>query len=104
MRCLKSAHDNDAYWLKYLDGTDYEAVFVYGEETPQQIRDRRNKSAIMGAYRDALETRNEEESLAFVMEAIESVKTDIRFAQWSDEQLAKLTPEERAAWDGNIPF
>ena len=94
-KALKAAYENDAYWLKYLDDRDYETIFVYGEETPEQTRDRRNQAAIEGAYCDALETRTEEEALAFVLAAIESVKAADRYAEWSKEQIEK-NKRERA--------
>jgi len=102
---LEQAYLNDAYWLKYLDGQDCEAVQI-GEETTQQTRDRRNQHAIMGAYRDALETRSEEEALAFVLDAVEQVKKDRRFAAWVEAHKASGTEEEKAQHpdDWDIPF
>jgi hypothetical protein len=103
-KALKATYENDAYWLKYLDGRDYETIFVYGEETPEQTRDRRNQAAIRGAYLDARQTRSEEEALAFVLDVIESVKAADRFDKWVREGREKATPDDIAEFGDDLPF
>ncbi|MFA6016284.1 MAG: hypothetical protein WC742_14595 [Gallionellaceae bacterium] len=99
----KRAYFANPYWVIYLDSQDYEAYLI-GEETPEQQRDRRNRFAIKGAYRDALETSSEEEALAFVLEAVESVKKADQYAQWLKERWDNMTDEEKAQPDSDIPF
>lgn len=94
LRILSLVYENDAYWLKYLDAMDWQIIHGLADETPEQTRDRRNKAAIMGAYVDVLKTRSEQEALAFVMEAIEAVKTGERYELWTKEQVFRIKREQ----------
>ena len=111
----EKAYLNDQYWLKYLDPQDFVAVQCGGDadgngETEQQTRDRRNRAAIQGAYRDARQSRSEDEALAFVLEAIEGVKTSDRYEEWSKERIEQIRKEraerggEADEFDDDIPF
>lgn len=93
-KVLTKAYQNDLYWLKYLDGMDWQIVSAIGKETLEQTRDRRNQAAVIGAYRDALKTRTEEEALSFVMEAIESVKTVEYYDLWTKEHVARMEKDQ----------
>jgi hypothetical protein len=110
LRILSLAYKNDAYWLKYLDGMDWQIVHGLSDETPEQTRDRRNKAAIMGAYVDVLKTRSEQEALAFVMEAIDTVKTAERHELWTKEQVFRIKQaraergEEEDSFNDDVPI